>query len=692
MKAGESTHAELRHCRFGGFVLDSRTRELRRIEGGPVALTAKAFDVLCVLVQERDRVVGRDELFARVWPGRVVEENTLTQAVSALRHALGAEERYVVTVPGRGYRFVADVVEGEPPAHASAAPEEPVHARRPPAAARGRHRIATVAGIAAALALLATLAGWMLRVPEPAAPAPQATPAAPLPAPAAAPGTAPSTVVVLPFRALAAGPGQDEWLGLGLAATLGNRIGEASALRVYPATSGTRFAGIATDPLETARRLGVDYLVEGDTRRDGDRIQVDVRLLAAADGRTLWSDRFVAPADRVFAPPARITDGLFAALAVKAAARLHRSPCDGEDAEAWRAYLRGQYQMGRPSAERARKAVAEFQRALERDPTCARAYAGLAYAYRSLAVVADADPEVVFPLATAAVERALELDPDLAEAYVARGWIQLWYDWDWPASEASFRRAIELDPALAEAHFGYANLLVHVGRRAEAIAPLRQALALDPLSPLFNALGGWALAGTAQAGDHVGRALELDPDYFLALVLRGVRRIGEGDASGGLADLQRARVLCGDCGHAMTTLGKSQADLGHRDAARAILREMEARDAAGYWPASSLATLRNALGDSDAALDLLERAWRERDTRMSFLLMDRQYRWGNLQGEPRFLALMERMRLPVADAPARPDAPAAGVPSGPASPAPDAAARTRTPASPTRSAADRSTR
>lgn len=122
MKSGESTPGKLPRCRFGGFVLDPRARELHRLDGTRVALTAKAFDVLCVLVRERDRVVGRDELFAEVWPGRVVEENTLTQAVSALRHALGKDQRWVVTVPGRGYRFVAEVAlhDGRPPLRCSA--------------------------------------------------------------------------------------------------------------------------------------------------------------------------------------------------------------------------------------------------------------------------------------------------------------------------------------------------------------------------------------------------------------------------------------------------------------------------------------------------------------------------------------------------------------------------------------------
>lgn len=646
MKTGESTQGDVRHYRFGGFVLDTRARELRRLDGAPVALTAKAFDVLCVLVQDRDRVVGRDELFARVWPGRVVEENTLTQAVSALRHALGAEERYVATVPGRGYRFVADVAEGESSAASAAEPAGPAR----PAPVSGRRRPLLWIGAATAVALLAWLA-WQWREPPqavtPSSPAPVAGVRSPSPA------QAPVMLAVLPFQPLSGDPGEDEWLGLGLADTLATRIGESSALRVYPSSSSQRLAGLATDPLAEARRLGVDYVVEGDTRRQGDRIDVDARLRAVADGAVLWSASFEEPAARVFTLQDRIADGVSAALATEIAAPARRSPCDGEDAEAYRSYLRGQYQMNRPSGERARRAAVEYQRALERDPTCARAYAGLANAYRALAVVADADPGQVFPLAKAAVARALELDPRLAEAHVYRGWIQLWYDWDWAASEASFRRAIELNPGLAEAHYGYANLLAHTGRRPEAVAPMREALALDPLSPLFNAIGSGTVAAPGQGSAYVDRALELDPDYFLALLLRGVRRYGAGDRDGGLADMERARRLCGDCSHALAVLGRVQAQAGDAAAARAILREMEARDRAGYFPASSLAVMHNSLGEPGLALDLLERAERERDPRMSFLLIDLPLRWSNLRDEPRFIGLMRRMDLSAGAAPAR---------------------------------------
>ena len=152
-------------------------------------------------------------------------------------------------------------------------------------------------------------------------------------------------------------------------------------------------------------------------------------------------------------------------------------------------------------------------------------------------------------------------------------------------------------------------------------------------------------------------------------------RASSGDIAGGFADLDRARLLCGDCGHALTTRGLIEARSGNREAARQLLQALEARDREGYVQASSLAALHNALGDTDGALDLLERAWRERDMRMAFLVPDTSMRWSNLRAEPRFRALMQRMNLPQNQPQAAPDD-----------------ARTNTPASASGSAADRSNR
>jgi len=610
-----------RHHRFGPFELDARTRVLRNGDT-PVVLTAKAFDVLRMLVENRERVVGRDELLSTVWAGRVVEENNLTQAIAALRRAFGTDahdHRYIVTVPGRGYRFVAEVEDD------AAQPAAPAIVRTP------WRRRALLAGVpllfAAALA-----AWWSLREP----------PAPPSPTPAPATAAAPLTLAVLPFRSLPA-DARDELLELGLADTLITRISGSTALRVSPLSSSQRFGGAAHDPVGAARQLGVGYVVEGSTQRRGDAVRVNVRLLAA-DGSPLWSESFDEHIDRVFTLHERIADALATALAVKIAGSAHRSPCDGANAEAYRAWLSGQYRISRPSPDSARQALADYRRALDLDPTCARAYAAMAHAYRTLVATADADPQESFARATMLVDKALALDPLLAEAHLARGWTGFWHDWDWAASEASFRRAIELNPSLAEAHFGYAHLLRNIGRGAEAAEHARMAMALDPLSPVVNAIGGWIVAPPGEMGRYMDRALELDPDYWLALLMRGAGRVASGDA-GGMVDLERARELCGDCSHALVVRGSLEARAGHHAAARRILRQMEARDREGYWPPSALATLHNALGETDAALDLLERAWRERDVRMAFLKVDEGMRWSNLRDEPRYRALMQRMNL-----------------------------------------------
>ncbi|TKS54880.1 tetratricopeptide repeat protein [Luteimonas yindakuii] len=616
--------AHARHYRFGPFRLDTQTRELQR-DGAAVVLTAKAFDVLVVLVEHRGRVVGRDELLSTVWAGRVVEENNLAQAIGALRRAFGTDgqdHRYIVTVPGRGYRFVADVevgAEGETP---------PAHAVAPVAAARWRPLL--LAGIPLLMAVTALAWWWTERQPTAESSVAAASASAP-----------PLSLAVLPFRSLPVET-RDELLELGMADTLITRFSGSPGLRVRPLSSSQRFAGVAQDPLEAARQLGVDYVVEGTAQRRGDAVKVNARLLAA-DGSTRWSGSFDARIGRVFVLQDRIADALADALEVSVAAPAHRSPCDGDDVEAYRHYIAGQYRLSRPSALRARQALEEFGRVLERDPGCARAYAGMSQAWRTLVATADVDPAQVFPRARALAERALALDPRLPEAHLARAWIAFWYDWDWAAAEAAFRRAIELNPGLADAHFGLAHLLSNTGRADEAAVLAREAMALDPLSPVIHAIGGWFVAPPGEAAAYMDRALELDPDYWLALLMRGASRAAAGDPARGLADLERARVLCGDCSHALVTRGMVAARAGDRELTLRILRTMEARDREGYWPASTLATLHNALGDAATALDLLERAWRERDVRMVFLKADEPARWPNLREEPRYRALVQRM-------------------------------------------------
>jgi TolB-like protein/DNA-binding winged helix-turn-helix (wHTH) protein/tetratricopeptide (TPR) repeat protein len=614
-----------RRYAFAGYRVDLQTRVLLDSDGAPVVLTAKAFDVLGHLLEHRDRVVDKAELLDVVWRGRVVEENSLTQAVSMLRRALGAEagdHRYILTVSGRGYRFVADVEtdpdEG-PPARAGSGGSLSTPAR-------ATHRWSVLLGALLAFGLVAVIA-WSTREPPPA------------------PAMGQATLAVLPFRSLSA-ESPDPMLELGLAETVIARLSRAGSVRVLSLASAERVAGRTWDPLAAARELGAAYVVEGSTQRRGDRVRVNVRLLAAPGGNTIWADTFDEHVDRVFTLQDGIAGAVLSALAVSPLAKVAASLCEGADARAFRTYLNGRYLMQRPTPERIAKAIAAFQRTIELDPACAPAYVGMAQTYRAMVITGDRAPADVYPLAKAAADQALRIDPASAGAWAAKAFNQSWYDWDWGGAEASAKRAIEWNPSLPEAQFAYAHLLVNRGRFEEGLAHMRKARELDPLSPLLNTLeaGFLGAAGRPEAARvQLQRALELEPDFWIALLIRGGMALDRGDTAAAVADLQRSVETSHGNTQAMAVLAIANVAAGDRARAEAILQDLERRAAKQYVPASSIASVHNALGREDAALDDLERALLAHDIRMAFLKIDA--RWNNLRDEPRFQTMASKVGL-----------------------------------------------
>lgn len=619
--------------RFSGHRMDVRTRELRDAAGARVPLTAKAFDVLRHLVEHRDRVVGKDELLEAVWQGRVIEENSLAKTVSALRHALGvdgADHRFIVTIPGHGYRFVADVQAGPGP---DAGSVDGVAAGVAPQAIASR-RWPFLWGALLALGLVAAVA-WSLREPR---------------EPVMVPGQ--TTLAVLPFRPLSGGP-PDRMLDLGLAETVIARLSQSRSLRVRSLASAERAAGRSPDPLAAARTLGAAYVVEGSTQRHGERVRVNARLLAAPAGTTVWAGTFDERIERIFTLQDGIAAAVFSALALPPRAAPARSPCEGGDAEAYRAYLTGRYLGLRPSPERLQNALAAYQRAIARDPACAPAYAGSAHIYRGLVITGDRAPREIFPLSKAAIDQALRIDPDHAGALASRAFDQYWHDWDWKGAEDSARRAVALNPSLPEAQFARAHLLVNLGRFDEGLAHARQARELDPLSPLYHAIEGGFLGAAGwdrEARVRLAQALELEPEFWIALLVRGGLALDAGDHAAAIADMQRAVERSRGNSQALAMLAIAHAAAGDRAQAERVLGTLERRAATRYVPPTALASVHNALGRTDAALGQLERAVEVRDVRMAFLKVDA--RWNNLRDQPRFRAVAGRVGLD-ADAPAR---------------------------------------
>lgn len=574
-----------RYYEFSGFRLDVVARELLGPDRTRVPLTSKALDVLIYLIEQRGRVVFKNELLAAVWSGRIVEENNLTQAISSVRRAFGTgvgDHRYIVTVPGRGYRFVARI---------------------------GEEGSAVATGAA-------------LQPREP------------------------KTLAVLPFRFLSTAP-HDELFGLGLAETLITRLSHSRELRVSALASSQRLGRDVRDPIAAGRQLGAAYVVDGSAQRFGDNVRVNVRLLSMAEGTTMYADTFDVGADDVFTLQDRIAAAVVGALALQpiVVTRHGCSPCDGDDPAAYRAWLRGHHLLQRPNEANLREALSAFRHTIDLDTACTRAYAGMALAYRGLAHL-DNEPDEMFGLAKAAVAQALRIDPDSAEALAMQGRNRQLYDWDWEGAENSLKRAIELNPSLMEARLGCAHLLVTLGRFDEGLEQAREARALDPLSPWANAILAGLLTAARQpeaAAKQVERALDLQPDFWIALHVHGGLALERGDVQAALDDFQRAVASSQRASQMLAFLANACAQAGDRAQVQAILDELEARRAQGYVSATSIAAVAVALDDTGRALDELERAEREHDIRMVFLKVDS--RWNPLRALPRFRALAQRMDL-----------------------------------------------
>jgi DNA-binding winged helix-turn-helix (wHTH) protein/tetratricopeptide (TPR) repeat protein len=570
---------------FGPFRLDPPKRLLLR-EGRPLALTPRVFDMMVVLVENRGRVVEKNELMRLVWAGVVVEEANLTQSVFTLRKLLGDgphEHRYIATVPRRGYQFVAEVCETRP--------------------------------------------AWP---------------------PSARPGPPARSLAVLPFAAL--GREVDEYLGLGLADALITRLGNIRQIVVRPTSAVRPYVGQAPDPVSAGRGLGVDMILEGSIQRAGGRIRVTVQLVSVDAGAPVWGQCFDESLTDIFSVEdsisTRLATALVSSLTAEEKQRLHQRYTD--DHEAYDAYLRGRHLWNTRTEDSLRKALQQFERAVERDPAYALAHAGLADCYTLLgsAGYAMLPPREALARARAAAVRALEIDPDLAEAHTSLALVKFRLDWDWTEAEREFRRAIELNPGHASAHHFYGLYLSAMGRADEAIARMERAHELDPLSLIISTALGRALHFARRydrALEQHLKTLEREPDFAEArfnLALAYVQRSMFPEAVG---ELQRAIVLAGRRPAMVSVLGYVYALSGDRAQARRTLDELDGLSSEGGTPTLYLAYPHIGRGDKDRVFELLDKAYEERSGLLVYLKVEPIF--DSLRDDPRFDDLLRRMDL-----------------------------------------------
>ena len=631
---------------FGDFRIDTAARQLLRQDGAPVPLTPRVFDTLLLLVENGGKVLGKDALMAAIWPNRIVEENNLTQNISTLRRVLGAsagDHRFILTEPGQGYRFVEPVRRDLPPHAATGSGdgaqatdatagvretlvESPPAASVPSPTARSTRRAAIVAAGLIAVALVA--AGWIWRTRS----------IAPAPTP---------TLAVLPFQPLLP-DARNDVLQLGVADTLITKLSTNPHVVVRSLDAVRRFALAEQDPIAAGRALDVGSVLEGYIQRQGDHVRINTRLLAIPGGAALWTGTFDANFSDMFTLQDAIAEKVAAALSLKLDRdeRRRMEKNYTSNIAAYQLYLEGRFHLQNATPAELVASIDSFRRSLRVDPDYALAYVGLAEAYRRQAIISDADPQIVLPLAKIAALHALRIDDTLAEAWVPVGFVHFWYDWDWVAAEAAFRRGIELQPNFADLHFGYAALLSNLGRHDEALRESQRARELDPLSPLYVALEASFVANAGhvdEARQQIDGVLRAHPDFWIAHLTRGWMDANAGHYVDAVADFSAASKFSGGSQQATAMLGFALARAGRTAEAHRLLDSLLARARVEYLPPTSIATIYCGLGDNDQALRWLERGYAARDVRMTFLKVDR--RWDALRRDPRFIAIALKMHL-----------------------------------------------
>lgn len=630
---------------FGPFRLDIEKRLLLR-DGEAIHLAPKAFDTLHVLVENRGRVVEKNELLNQVWPDSFVEEINLTVYISMLRKTLGDkpdEHQYIVTVPRRGYSFVADVIplsdksdstprdSGEPAASQphddnqkitdQATTEGSVKGFSALARFPARSDIAPYRFMALlSLIGIAVAVSWFFIFARPAKE---------------------RSIAVLPFKLLGA---QDEsYLELGMADALITRLSRLEKIRVRPSSAIFSYAGKDYDPVAAGRELGVDAVMQGTIQQTDNRIRVNVQLIKVADGKSLLSDRFDEERANIFSVQDSISEQVAQALAVKLNDMEKKQLANRrtESTEAYEAYSRGIYFWNRRSNDALKKSIDYFQQAIDKDPNYALAYAGMADSWAMLAVnsVDDQMAGEYFEKAKAAATKAIEIDESIGEAHTTMAQVKNDFESDSFAAEREYKRALELSPNYATAHQRYAWFLLAKGQLDRATQEMQQAVELDPLSLINNMTWASFLSYQGEPDKTIEiclKTLEIAPPEFdTPVFLLAAAYEQKGLYEQAIAQMQKYGENNKEDPLFYGALGHMYAGCGRMAEARSAIRELEKLEKQNGMAMYCIALVYLGMCDKDQAF-----AWMYKGARAKVMNRNLNFRY-----DPRFDILRKDPRF-----------------------------------------------
>ena len=464
------------------------------------------------------------------------------------------------------------------------------------------------------------------------------------PVPSASPRETSTSIAVLPFRNLSADR-ENEYFADGITEDVIGNLSKIHAFKVISRTSVMHFREQRPTLREIGAALGVSVLLEGSVRRAGDRVRIVAQLLDAASGRLVWSETYDRQMADIFSIQSEVALQIASALRTELSAdectRVRRTPT--ADLQAYHLFLQGRRTHLQYTPESMTASIELYDRALARDPEFALAHAMRAMARGELAEMGVFEPHAAYARASDEVAHALWLDPELDVAHCTLAFLKGVWEFDWDGAERGFARALRLNPSGAETLDLYGRLCAAMERYDEALALLQRAAELDPLVHRIDIVTTLLRAGRIEeAIAHAEATVDLHPAgraratlgwaYFLA-----------GRHDEGLSELEHAVATTPDALMWLAQLGEAHGLAGNDARARDILRELERRALDAYVPPYYFAYVYTGLGETERALDYVERAVAERagpaySIKGSFLLAP-------LRDHPRFRALLHTMKL-----------------------------------------------
>ena len=598
----------LERYKFGPFEIDGVERALRR-DGEPVPLAAKAFDLLLILVRGAGQTLTKPELMTALWPDTIVEESNLTQTIFVLRKVLGEDVEgcgYILTVPRRGYKFVAPVTEGS----------GFLAARKSSGLMFATVRRAAAAFIA--LGILGILCGWAMNIGGLRSKFSGRAANPPI-----------RSIAVLPLRDLSDEPRQD-YFSEAITDELISSLAQIHAIGVTSRTSAMHYKG-STKPLpEIGRELGVDGIVEGSVQRSGGRVRISAQLVRASTDKYLWAKEY----ERDLADVLKLEAEVARAIAREIEAQV--SPEETErltnirpiNSDAQEEYWLGNSELMNYDRPDLAFAIDHFERAIQIQPDYASAHAGLARAWRNRNVLGPG---------RSAAAKALELDANAWEAHEAMAEVHF-SAWDWASAEKEFRRAIDLNRD-AYSYGRYAIFLWSMGRLPEAISVAERTVEIDPFSSLAHENYGGVLYGARrfrEAIPHLQRSIELNSrDKFAPIILAEIYEAA-GRSDDAVAVLDRPGF------QPSPELAQAYAASGRPGKATETVKAYERLGPPSDRVGLALAYFH--LGDKDRGFDWLSKAFDARE--LSVPTVNFIPGFDIVRSDPRFKALVRRLRIP----------------------------------------------